>query len=69
MFLSSGRPRLPYVGLVESMWESWAKTMVVRVRWFYHPEEIAVSRRKQHKKVVSSKKFRGKNLSLSVLLS
>uniref|UniRef100_H2Z7L0 BAH domain-containing protein n=1 Tax=Ciona savignyi TaxID=51511 RepID=H2Z7L0_CIOSA len=32
IFLSHGRPNLPYIGLIESMWESWASTMVVRVR-------------------------------------
>lgn len=39
VFLSTGRPNLPYVGRVDSMWESGSGTMVVHVRWFYHPEE------------------------------
>ncbi|PIK60489.1 putative trinucleotide repeat-containing protein 18 protein isoform X 4 [Apostichopus japonicus] len=34
-----GRPHLPYIGRIESMWESWGSIMVVRVKWFYHPEE------------------------------
>ena len=39
MFLSTGRPNLPYVGRIESLWEAWGGNMVVRTRWFYHPEE------------------------------
>ena len=39
VFLSTGRPHLPYVGRIESMWESWGGNMVVKVKWFYHPEE------------------------------
>lgn len=39
VFLSAGRPNLPYIGRIQSMWESWGNNMVVRVKWFYHPEE------------------------------
>jgi len=39
VFLSTGRPDRPYIGRIESMWESWASSMVVKVKWFYHPEE------------------------------
>ena len=39
VFLSTGRPHLPYVGRIESLWAGWSSNMVVRVRWFYHPEE------------------------------
>ncbi|XP_059181269.1 BAH and coiled-coil domain-containing protein 1 [Centropristis striata] len=45
VFLSPGRPQLPYVGRVESLWESWSSSMVVRVKWFYHPEETRLGRR------------------------
>ena len=45
VFLSTGRPHLPYVGRVESMWESWGGNMVVRVKWFYHPEETKGGRK------------------------
>ncbi|KAF6728422.1 BAH and coiled-coil domain-containing protein 1, partial [Oryzias melastigma] len=45
VFLSPGRPQLPYVGRVESLWESWSSTMVVRVKWFYHPEETRLGKR------------------------
>lgn len=38
VFLSTGRPDRPYIGRIESMWESCG-TMVVKVKWFYHPEE------------------------------
>lgn len=39
VFLSAGRPNLPFIGRIQSMWESWGSNMVVRVNWFYHPEE------------------------------
>lgn len=39
IFISTGRPNLPYVGRIDSMWESGSGNMIVRVRWFYHPEE------------------------------
>ncbi|CAB3363977.1 Hypothetical predicted protein [Cloeon dipterum] len=39
VFLSTGRPDRPYIGKIETMWESWGGNMVVRVKWFYHPEE------------------------------
>ncbi|KAG7460193.1 hypothetical protein MATL_G00218940 [Megalops atlanticus] len=44
VFLSAGRPHLPYVGRIESFWESWAN-MVVKVKWFYHPEETKMGKR------------------------
>ncbi|XP_068610506.1 BAH and coiled-coil domain-containing protein 1 [Brachionichthys hirsutus] len=45
VFLSPGRPQLPYVGRVASLWESWSSSMVVRVKWFYHPEETRLGKR------------------------
>ncbi|XP_053671243.1 protein winged eye [Anopheles nili] len=39
VFLSTGRPDRPYIGHIESMWETSTNSMVVRVKWFYHPEE------------------------------
>ncbi|KAL0278885.1 UNVERIFIED_CONTAM: hypothetical protein PYX00_000567 [Menopon gallinae] len=39
VFLSTGRPDRPFIGRIESMWETWGANMVVRVKWFYHPEE------------------------------
>ncbi|KAK6643336.1 hypothetical protein RUM43_004841 [Polyplax serrata] len=39
VFLSTGRPDRPYIGRIESMWESWGTNMIVKVKWFYHPEE------------------------------
>lgn len=38
VFLSTGRPDRPYIGRIEAMWETCG-TMVVKVKWFYHPEE------------------------------
>ncbi|KAL4612909.1 BAH and coiled-coil domain-containing protein 1 [Arapaima gigas] len=45
VFLSSGRPNLPYIGRIENFWESWASNMVVKVKWFYHPEETKLGKR------------------------
>uniref|UniRef100_T1IRA0 BAH domain-containing protein n=1 Tax=Strigamia maritima TaxID=126957 RepID=T1IRA0_STRMM len=45
VFLSTGRPHLPYIGRIELMWESWGGNMVVKVKWFYHPEETKGGRR------------------------
>ncbi|XP_017569542.1 BAH and coiled-coil domain-containing protein 1 isoform X2 [Pygocentrus nattereri] len=45
VFLSAGRPHLPYIGRIESFWESWTSSMVVKVKWFYHPEETKLGKR------------------------
>ncbi|XP_048465704.1 trinucleotide repeat-containing gene 18 protein [Rhincodon typus] len=45
VFLSAGRPNLPYIGRIQSMWESWGNNMVVRVKWFYHPEETNLGKK------------------------
>uniref|UniRef100_A0A3B3ZGQ4 BAH domain-containing protein n=1 Tax=Periophthalmus magnuspinnatus TaxID=409849 RepID=A0A3B3ZGQ4_9GOBI len=50
VFLSAGRPNLPYVGRIESFWESWTSSMVVKVKWFYHPEETKLGKRLQNGK-------------------
>ncbi|KAL8599649.1 hypothetical protein ACOMHN_053826 [Nucella lapillus] len=39
VFLSMGRDHCPYIGRIECLWEAWGGQMMVRVRWFYHPEE------------------------------
>lgn len=39
VFLSTGRPDRPYIGKIESFWETTANNRVVRVKWYYHPEE------------------------------
>ncbi|ROT61285.1 hypothetical protein C7M84_020957 [Penaeus vannamei] len=39
VFLSAGQPDRPYIGRIELMWESWGGNMVVKVKWFYHPQE------------------------------
>lgn len=51
VFLSAGRPNLPYVGRIENFWESWTSSMVVKVKWFYHPEETKLGKRHQDGKV------------------
>uniref|UniRef100_A0A1A8S1Q9 BAH domain and coiled-coil containing 1 n=1 Tax=Nothobranchius rachovii TaxID=451742 RepID=A0A1A8S1Q9_9TELE len=45
VFVSKGRPNLPFVGQIKSFWESWTSRMVVKVRWFYHPKETKVGKR------------------------
>ncbi|CAL8310658.1 unnamed protein product [Arctogadus glacialis] len=45
VFLSAGRPHLPFVGRIESFWESWTACMVVKVKWFYRPEETKLGKR------------------------
>ncbi|XP_016122718.1 BAH and coiled-coil domain-containing protein 1-like isoform X4 [Sinocyclocheilus grahami] len=47
VFLSAGRPHLPFIGRIESLWESWSSNMVVKVKWFYHPEETKLGKRHQ----------------------
>jgi len=51
VFLSAGRPNLPYVGQIENLWESWTSRMVVKVKWFYHPEETKLGKRLRDGKV------------------
>ncbi|XP_055384893.1 protein winged eye isoform X2 [Condylostylus longicornis] len=38
VFLSTDTDR-PYIGKIQTMWETSTNNKVVRVRWFYHPEE------------------------------
>ncbi|XP_052818307.1 uncharacterized protein LOC128244317 isoform X2 [Mya arenaria] len=45
VFISTGRPNLPYVGRIESFWEARSGQMVVKVKWFYHPEETKGGKR------------------------
>ncbi|XP_033736618.1 LOW QUALITY PROTEIN: BAH and coiled-coil domain-containing protein 1-like [Pecten maximus] len=50
VFLSTGRPHLPYIGRIDSMWEAWGGQMVVKVKWFYHPEETRGGKKLQDMK-------------------
>ena len=34
---------LIFAGQVELLWETWNSNMMVKVKWFYHPEEIEIS--------------------------
>jgi len=43
VFLSTARVDRPYIGQVELLWETWNGNMMVKVKWFYHPEEIEIS--------------------------
>lgn len=71
VFLSPGRPQLPYVGRVESLWESWSSSMVVRVKWFYHPEETRLGKRHRDGKVEAgcSRGFMGEGGSRRLCLA
>ena len=40
VFLSTGRSDRPYIGKIEMLWETGNGSMMVKVKWFYHPEEI-----------------------------
>ena len=46
MFLSTARVDRPYIGKVELLWETWNGNMMVKVKWFYHPEEIETTGKK-----------------------
>jgi len=39
VFVSTGLSNLQYIGRIECLWETWNGNMVVKVKWFYHPEE------------------------------
>lgn len=41
VFLSTGRPDRPYIGRIESLWETNSNNRVVKVKWYYHPEETS----------------------------
>lgn len=51
VFLSAGQTHLPLIGRIESFWESWQSNMVVKVKWFYHPEETKLGKRHRDGKV------------------
>ena len=46
VFLSTGRSDRPYIGKIEMLWETGNGSMMVKVKWFYHPEEIETCGRK-----------------------
>ncbi|KAJ8402669.1 hypothetical protein AAFF_G00367520 [Aldrovandia affinis] len=64
VFLSAGRPNLPYIGRIQSMWESWGSNMVVRVKWFYHPEETNPGKKLHDRKVWDPKSAKGLHAAL-----
>lgn len=33
------QPKMPCVGLILALWESWSNNMVAKVRWFYHSQD------------------------------
>lgn len=39
VFLSTGRPDRPFIGRLDSMWETSTGNKRVRVKWFYHAAE------------------------------
>ncbi|KAG7459991.1 hypothetical protein MATL_G00216470 [Megalops atlanticus] len=64
VFLSAGRPNLPYIGRIQSMWESWGNNMVVRVKWFYHPEETNPGKKLHDGKIWDQKSAKGLHAAL-----
>lgn len=58
VFLSTARVDRPYVGKVELLWEnSCSGSMMVKVKWFYHPEEIETTAKKFDLKMTVSSNF------------
>ena len=55
VFLSTARVDRPYIGRVELLWETWNGNMMVKVKWFYHPEEIETSSKKFDLKIPVSR--------------
>ena len=51
VFLSTARVDRPYIGRIETMWEGYGGSMMVKVKWFYHPEEIETAGKKFDLKV------------------
>jgi len=52
IFLSTGRPNLPFVGRIVSMWQNPNNNMMVKIKWFYHLEE---TNSKHRPKLIDSK--------------
>jgi len=47
-----GHNDLQYVGCIDCLWESWDGNMVVKVKWYYHPEETKGGKRLHEIKVM-----------------
>ncbi|CAG5124629.1 unnamed protein product, partial [Candidula unifasciata] len=45
VFVSKDGSQCPYIGHIESLWESVNGQMMVKVRWYYHPEETHSNRK------------------------
>ena len=43
VFLSTRRPDRPYIGHIDSMWQTTGAGMKVRVRWFHHQAEVVTA--------------------------
>ncbi|XP_055876447.1 serine-rich adhesin for platelets-like isoform X2 [Biomphalaria glabrata] len=39
VFVSTGRVNCPFIGRIQSLWQGWNGQMMVKVQWYYHPEE------------------------------
>lgn len=46
LFLSEEKVERPYIGKVETLWETPSGLMRVKVKWFYHPEEVVSTGKK-----------------------
>ena len=51
VFLSTNCPDQPYIGRLESMWETASGTKNVGVRWFYHLAEVDCAAPNERKKL------------------
>ena len=51
VFLSTNCPDQPYIGRLESMWETASGTKNVGVRWYYHLAEVECSNASERQKL------------------
>ena len=56
VFLSTNCPDQPYIGRLESMWETASGTKNVGVKWYYHLDEVECSDRTDRQKMAKMKR-------------
>lgn len=57
IFVSKERVNCPYIGHIESLWQGWNGQMMVKVQWYYHPEETETKKRLADPKVCIHSQF------------
>ena len=55
VFISTVKTAQPYIGKIESLWETHNAKMKVKVSWFYHPDETKGGKRISDPKVSFSR--------------